>query len=155
MSINVRQKGATGELEVASDLEFIIRKVMRELCIEAPLVQIVQRNQNQSAVGGSDLSNTFGLCIEVKRQEALSVNTWWAQVCAAAARNHEPPVLLYRQNRKPWRCVLLTDLALPQRPGGGYALSQKVRSEISWEDFKEFFKQWVTSKLMAGERPRV
>jgi len=62
MGINIRQKGQEGEREIQRALEPIIRKVMSEGGFPLPDKAIVQRNQNQSAVGGSDLSNTFGLC---------------------------------------------------------------------------------------------
>jgi len=153
-NINVRQKGASGETEISKILDPIIVECMRFRDIDPPLGQIVQRNQNQSAVGGSDLTNTFGLCIEVKRQEALSVNTWWAQCTAAATRNNELPVLLYRQNRKAWRCVLPAWIALPTLPGATVAHVQ-ARAEISLDDFEQWFRNWVDRKLQLGERPRV
>ena len=76
MGINIRQKGQEGEREIQRVLEPVVRKVLERNGIPLPDKAIIRRNQNQSAVGGSDLSNTFGLAIEVKRQEALSINTW-------------------------------------------------------------------------------
>lgn len=149
MSINIRQKGADGEREVAKALEPIIRRVYADLGFTAPTTPIVQRNQNQSAVGGSDLSNTFGLAIEVKRQEQLSINTWWKQCTTAATENNEHPVLLYRQNGKKWRCVTLVWLPLH---GGA---QQQARAEMDWDTFLHWFEEWVQRKLVAGEVPRV
>ena len=104
MGINIRAKGAGGEREICDVLNSIIQDTMRILKFPPKEVEAagrtVQRNQNQSAVGGNDLTNTFGLSIEVKRQEQLAINTWWAQCLAAANRNNEHPVLLYRQNGK-------------------------------------------------------
>lgn len=151
--INIRAKGANGEREIANDLNYIVQSVLKSQEWPAATVdacgQAVQRNQNQSAVGGCDLSNTFGLAIEVKRQEALSINTWWAQCTAAANRNSEVPVLLYRQNHKPWRCITLTSLPLP-----GARQATGIRSEMSYEDFKAWFYQWVYYKLLSGEAVR-
>jgi hypothetical protein len=81
MGINVRTKGAEGEREVAKMLNAIVATVRKELDLPqyATMDELFQRNQNQSAVGGADLSNNLGLEIEVKRQEALSVNSWWKQ----------------------------------------------------------------------------
>src|SRR3546814_5598290 len=80
MGIDVRQKGAEGERQVIKMLTPIIQQVMRDMDFPAEKVdaalKMVQRNQNQSAVGGNDLSNTFGLSIEVKRQEQIAINTW-------------------------------------------------------------------------------
>lgn len=150
MPINIRQKGAEGEREVARTLNHIINRTLEKLGLPQTAVDAVQRNQNQSAVGGNDLSGTFGISIEVKRQEALSVNTWWKQCCDAAARNHEVPVLIYRQNRKSWHVVLMTDAMLPGQ-GGSHAACLPVRSTISWEDFQVWFGHWVERKLLAGE----
>ena len=97
--INVRQKGQEGEREVARALNVVICEVLKAHGIPPPPKDVVQRNQNQSAVGGSDLSNTFNLAIEVKRQEELSVNTWWKQCEKSAMENPgDVPVLVYRQN---------------------------------------------------------
>lgn len=153
--INIRQKGAEGEREIYRALNPIIQRVLVKLGYPDEVVQAsanaVQRNQNQSAVGGNDLSNTFGLSIEVKRQEALSVNSWWGQCVAAAQRNNELPVLLYRQNRKPWRCVTLGWVPL-----GGVSpnLMKSVRVEISWEEFLAWFEEWVEVKLQEGAEVR-
>ena len=154
MAINIRTKGQKGEREIQRALEPIVRKVMSEGGYPLPEKAIVQRNQNQSAVGGSDLSNTFGMCIEVKRQEQLSVNTWWNQCDAAAKRNGEVPVLLYRQNHKAWRCVMMGALALPQSQGQG-GLTMRVRVEISFDEFLQWFEQWVRRKLVSDGTMRV
>jgi len=52
MSINIRQKGQEGEREIQRVLEPIVRKVMSEGGYALPAKPIIQRNQNQSAVGG-------------------------------------------------------------------------------------------------------
>lgn len=160
MGINIRQKGAEGERQVAKALNETLQVVLtrhnwsqevRDACVKA-----IQRNQNQSAVGGSDLSNVFGLAIEVKRQEQLSVNTWWTQCVAAASRNREFPVLVYRQNRQAWSVVMYGSLVVPAVNGGAVASnSLSARVEISWEDFLRWFALWVERKLMNGEYPRV
>lgn len=143
-TINIRAKGQTGELEIANALEPIVQRLLREGGYPIPDKPVVQRNQNQSAVGGCDLTGTYGIAIEVKRQEQLSINTWWAQCTAAAATHGEHPVLLYRQNGKKWRCVTLVWLQLP----GG--TQKQVRAEFGWEDFLAWFADWVKLKLSQG-----
>lgn len=160
MGINIRTKGAEGERQVAKALNEALQLVLtrtnwsqevRDACVKA-----IQRNQNQSAVGGSDLSNVFGLAIEVKRQEQLSVNTWWTQCVTAASRNREFPVLVYRQNRQAWSVVMYGSLVVPAVNSGAVASnSLSARVEISWEDFLRWFAVWVERKLMNGEYPRV
>lgn len=153
MTINVRQKGANGEREICKALNEILIRVMTQM--NFPVGDIVkakdaiQRNQNQSAVGGKDLSNTFGLSIEVKRQEALAINSWWQQCVTAANRNNEHPVLLYRQNQKKWRCMTMCYVALP---GNGYI---QTPAEFSWDSFLVWFEHWVQRKLLAGEKVAV
>lgn len=150
--VNIRQKGASAERDIYNALNPIIQSVMREL--NFPEMQIlaaancVQRNQNQTAVGGNDLTNTFGLSIEVKRQEALSINTWWKQTLEAANRNKEHPVLLYRQSRQAWKCITYGMVISPS----GFAIQTRV--EISWDDFLRWFAMWVRDKLMAGHEVR-
>lgn len=148
-----RTKGQNGEREVAAELNDIIMDVMRKKGFPEATVEsaryAVQRNQNQSAVGGSDLTNTLGLCIEIKRQEAISIPAWWRQCVAAANRNSETPVLLYRQNRKPWRCVTWAYTLTPQRQLHG------SMAEISWEDFLSWFRRIVEEHLDSGKPIRI
>lgn len=141
MAINIRQKGQTGEREIQKILEQVVRKVMTNCGQCLPEKAIVQRNQNQSAVGGSDLTGTFGLSIEIKRQEQLNVNTWWKQCTEQANNLNEHPVLLFRQNGKKWRCITLLWLVLPGQT------SRKVRAEIDFETFLAWFEEWVTRKV--------
>lgn len=162
MNINIRQKGAEGERQVAKALNEVITTILRKQewspAIVAGCQQRVQRNQNQSAVGGCDLSNVFGLAIEVKRQEALSVNSWWTQCVESATRNREFPVLIYRQNRQAWSVVMYAALSLPalnEGPPASQFASLAVRVEVSWDDFLRWFALWVERKLLNGEYPRV
>lgn len=152
MAINVRQKGQTGEREVATLMNEIIQNVMREMKFPEDQVlaasNAVQRNQNQSAVGGNDLSNTFGLSIEVKRQENLSANTWWKQTVAAANRNNEVPVLMYRQNRKAWHIRTLVWLSLPN------GRQVQALAEFDIDTFKHWFQEWVKARLNDGHEVR-
>lgn len=155
-SINVKNKGANGEREIAATLNDIVKGVLKELGYDVPGHDIIQRNQNQSAVGGNDLSNTFGLSIEVKRQEALSVNTWWAQCVAAAGRNAETPVLIYRQNRKAWHVVMNAEVPLPAATSGTLSRACKLcRVTITYDDFQSWFREYVKRKLLAGYELRV
>lgn len=150
MAINIRAKGQTGEREIADMLNLIIYTTMTELgfteeeCLAG--FSTVQRNQLQSAIGGNDLTNCFGLSIEVKRQEQLSVNTWWKQCVASAVKTNEIPVLLYRQNRKPWKARSYVWLALYD----GSAV--QIEAEFDIETFKLWFAQQVKIKLKQGEK---
>ena len=155
MPINIRQKGQEGEREVARALNTIVRRVLAKHGIPMPPVDPVQRNQNQSAVGGGDLSGTFGLSIEIKRQEQLAINTWWAQCEKSANRNNEEPVLVYRANRQSWRVVLYVELAIWVPPGSPSTKHSKVRAEISWDTFLSWFEYWVDAKINSGEKVKL
>jgi hypothetical protein len=152
--LNIRAKGQGGEREIATILNGIVILAMRELGFPESSVLLasstIQRNQQQSAVGGSDLLHTFGLSIEVKRQEQLSIETWWLQCTTAAKRNNEWPVLLYRQNHKPWRCVTYMSLPMPFNEPFGH-----VMAEMSYPNFQMWFKAWVLIKLRQGDEVRI
>ncbi len=157
MAIDVRQKGAEGERQVIKMLTPIITQVMTEMefpqeKIDAAM-KMVQRNQNQSAVGGNDLSNTFGMSIEVKRQEQLAINTWWQQCETAALRNNELPVLIFKQNNKPWRFITYGFLHAPADNGGW--TSVRARVEFNEDTFKSWFRAWVKGKLLNGYEAKI
>lgn len=144
--VNIRTKGQTGEREVATMLNDIVAAVRRGLGypeLEARDLPF-QRNQNQSAVGGDDLTNPFGLAIEVKRQEVLSVNTWWKQCLQSALRTDGRAILIYRQNRKAWRVCMTGMLHLNQDKSIG-----PVRVEIELDVFKQWFAEYYRDWLAA------
>jgi hypothetical protein len=154
MGINIRQKGAEGEREVYKMLNPIIGEVAAAMGLPPEQIEAaktcVQRNQNQTAVGGCDLTNVFGLAIEVKRQEQLSVGTWWRQCVASAERNNELPVLMYRQNRKPWRVRTYAWLALPGSEPSSYNRQAMIVAEFDEDTFKRWFREWVKGRLEQG-----
>jgi hypothetical protein len=148
-TINIRAKGATAERDVANQLNEILQPLLIKHGHSTD-VPVIQRNQNQSAVGGCDLSNTFDLAIEVKRHETLSIPTWWKQCEEQAKRNDHKPILIFRQSRAKWRVIMYGSLALPSLSGSGSALIP-IRVEITWEDFKVWFKHYADRKLQLEE----
>lgn len=143
--LNAKMKGGNGEREIALLLNGAIGTTMRELGYPEDKVlkgfTQVQRNQNQSAVGGKDLVGVFDLAVEVKRCEVLNVNRWWAQACVSAVNCGEKPVLLWRQNRTPWMCRMYGHLLLPN----GEFITTEVN--ISWDPFYNWFRKYVREKL--------
>lgn len=148
--INIRTKGANGEREIADELNAIIYYIYKRLGLDYPTKPPVQRNQNQTAVGGCDLTGTFNLAIEVKRQELLSINTWWKQCVTSAHQCGRHPVLLFRQNAKPgqrtkWRCITHAEVI-------GYSaqsVPKIVRAELDYDDFLAWFRQLATAHIQA------
>lgn len=147
---NIRVKGASGEREICDALNNIYRELYEELNLEYPEKPLAQRNSNQSAVGGDDISNTCNYSIEVKRHETPKVNQWWEQTCASAAETGKMPCLLYRANRQKWRCVMLVN------PIRWYASEDlfKVRAEMSFDDFLMFFKNHARQYIIENGSPR-
>ncbi len=148
-----RNKGKRGEREAVNMLNDVIEQVLASNSFPDEDVAIarscIQRNQNQSAIGGHDLSGVFGMSVEIKRQEQLNLNAWWRQCVDQAERNKEVPVLLYRQNNQPWRCITFGSVPLP----GGRTGQCKI--QIEEDAFKTWFYQWVYYKMRSGELPRV
>jgi hypothetical protein len=153
--IDIRAKGQIGEREIADMLNPIVNKVREELSLPALEKPQVQRNQNQSAVGGCDLTGTFCFAIEVKRQEQLSINTWWAQCVKSAGERKEIPVLLFRQNAAPgqrtkWRCITTVEL-LHTIP---YLDAVTARAEIDLADFLRLFEV-VARTIFLTDNPEI
>lgn len=149
--IHAGNKGKAGEREVVTMLGAVIAEIVSEISppewVVKALNGVVQRNQNQSAAGGGDIM-IFGLCVEVKRQETLSLDAWWRQACKSAERNNDVPVLIYRQNRKSWKVLADGFMPVPD------ALTS-MRVEIELSDFLRWFKQWARIKIEKGEIDRV
>lgn len=92
-------------------------------------------------MGGCDLTGTFGFAIEVKRQEALSINTWWAQCVKSANERSEMPVLLFKQSHQKWRCIMNVEVVVSEN------VRAHVRGEINYEDFKSVFRLRVIDSI--------
>lgn len=83
MSINVRNKGANGEREVADILQRVVNEVALSCGYTAPRIR---RNVEQSQVGGEDLVGLPWFSFEVKRVERVELDKWWEQTCVQARR---------------------------------------------------------------------
>lgn len=150
--MNIRAKGQDGEREVANMLNQVVNDVRIKLGL-TPLDKndgLFQRNQNQSAVGGHDLSNNLDLAIEVKRQEALSINSWWSQCVKSAERSNGIPVLIFRQNRQKWRVIMNGWISC--RPTHYVGHENTVRIEITLEDFLTWFTCYYHERVSRNER---
>ena len=100
MTINSVTKGKRGEVEFCQWLFDNLRIV-------------VDREYNQSQ-GGADIITT-DFIFEVKRREVLALNDWWHQVIIASKKYPNKnliPVVVFRQNRKPWEFLIPANLIL-------------------------------------------
>lgn len=151
--IHVVNKGKEGEREVVRILNAELTRVCEQLNLPTAereiVMQLAQRNQNQSAVGGGDI-DLLGISFEVKRQETISVGKWWEQCCKSARRNGDIPVLIYRQNRKAWHVVMNGFL-----PVGVGTSPMGARVTITLDTFLSWFCNYATRQITNGNYTRV
>ena len=152
MAINIRTKGQEGEREAAKFLNAWVNDVRKEFGLASYPKQdeLFQRNQNQSAVGGSDLASQLPLEIEIKRQEALSVNSWWKQCLASANRTGGIPILMFRQNNKKWRIIMLGELPILRESDTRYLALPGCKVEIDLDTFEHWFKAFYSEQLRSN-----
>ena len=108
--VHALNKGKNGEREIKDRFIAIMEAVERN-CGKEGVSAEVKRNTLQSDRGGCDLVGVPLLSVEIKRCEVLDINDWWKQA-ERQAKEHELPVLLYRQSRRPWKCVTYGGLYL-------------------------------------------
>jgi hypothetical protein len=123
------QKGKRGEREVVKLLQPVVDKVFSARGLEPPTLF---RNKNQSFQGGYDIDGIDWLALEVKRQETLNINAWWKQSVRQASKE-QVPVLIYKQNHKPWKVQMFGYLQCEQ-------LRVKTKVEISCDAFLVYFE---------------
>lgn len=136
MSASQRNKGAAGE-----------REFFRALSLH--LGETVTRNLSQTRDGGAD-GWAGRWRIEVKRQETLRLEDWWAQACAQAGADW--PALAYRPNRRPWRVVVPLEYFL--FPDGSVFwktrhLGLKWTAELGLEAFASIVREGVKTGDLA------
>ena len=140
MGANPRTKGQTGERDICNFFNEIYKEVYDMLGMKFPEKPIAQRNQNESAVGGCDITATCYYAVEVKRQEQLAVNTWWKQCVTSAVEANKFPVLIYRQNKQKWKVVLFMNPIMLWAAEADMMPGDPPRAEISMEEFRVLFK---------------
>lgn len=129
MGIYSRNKGKKGEREVVLILHAIIARVCRAMIVD-PIK--LKRNTLQSDGGGTDIVGLDWLALEVKRQETLRVNQWWAQACGQA-NAWQVIVLLWRRNNERWHARV--------RDARG-------EKEYTFEEFQEWFERHLVAHIL-------
>lgn len=132
MSVNGRNKGKAGEREAANVLVGWAKEVGVEIGIE--------RNLTQTRGGGHDLSGLepFGLAVEVKRHENPNLPGFWRQAVKQGELAGCTPVLMWRQNRRPWAFRVRAFVWPSQKP-----LDIDMPAEV--------FKVWYQAQVLAGK----
>lgn len=130
-------KGSTGEYEIIQLLTGWAAEVGVELTLE--------RNLEQVRKGGADVIGVPHMEVEVKRQETLSIPAWWRQVCKAADNTGKTPLLVYRQNRRPWTFMTRQYIAI--YAGSHTGVCQSVVS-MDLPNAKNWFQHhvWYSTK---------
>ena len=134
-----RNKGKRGEREVVKLLQPIVDRVFEERGLEPP---VMFRNQNQSFQGGYDIDGIDWLALEVKRQEQLNINGWWKQTLSQA-NPEQVPVLIYKQNHKPWKVIMFGYLDCGTK-------RVKARMEMNLDTFLLYFETKMCDVLDNG-----
>jgi hypothetical protein len=111
---NGRNKGAAFERSIAQDLFLELGiKFARDL-----------RQYQESEFGDLVTDDpAWPYMLELKRYNAGPIGgseAWWKQACAAADKAHKQPVLIYKYDWQPIRCVLML---------------QGVRADMTFPDF--------------------
>jgi hypothetical protein len=131
--VNGRNKGANAEREIIAILQQSVNLVYEANGEKPP---ILQRNLEQYRSGGEDIEGLNAFSFEVKRCEVLQLDKWFGQCVDQAMRKQEEidapvyPVLLYKQNRKPWRVITYGSIL---GVGSAYPVN------IALDDFLEVF----------------
>ena len=138
-SLNVRIKGQTGEREAIR----LVQTWADAVCAAAgkPTV-VLSRNLVQSREGGRDVVGIDWLALEIKRHEKLAVSTWWRQATRQAGPG-QTAVLMYRQNRTPWRFRVALDAAHP----GMYAEPSHIPVDMDADAMEVWFKAELWARL--------
>lgn len=105
--VNGRAKGASFERSLCKEIQ---KEIFDELGIEVEL----RRNLEQYRLaeqGDIDGMEAFGWTVEAKRYAKNEGGNfkpeWWRQVTTAANANGTKPVLIYKYDRQPIKCVVL------------------------------------------------
>ncbi len=124
MTIHVRNKGHAGEREVA------------RMLMESLSCGYLARNIDQVRDGGADIMTLLPYAIEVKRCQQLSFTAWRKQAVMQCTTKNPIPVLIYRQNRRPWKVQVLMKDAMKKK----FVLDPEEWIEFSFEGFIGFLK---------------
>lgn len=136
MSINIRAKGQRAERKVIELLQPVVNEVYTGLGI-TPLN--LERNLMQSHKGGYDVVGIDWLAIEVKHQETLALDNWWAQTLRQA-KEGQTPVLFYKTNGRKFTVRIIGYL-------NAGATKIKTPVDIPIDTFLIYFRHRLLSEL--------
>ena len=136
-----RDKGGRGEREAIS----LLQPVVDGVCEEAgmPSFELVRDSRQRYQ---KKLYDIFGLpwfAFEIKRVENQSgIGGWWRQV-REATKEGQIPVLMYRQNNRPW--MVRTKVSIPVVKGGP---AVRMTVTMTFDDWKVWFREFLRYRLV-------
>lgn len=131
--LHSRNKGKKGEREVVGILQPTVDDVYRSCGLLPP---VLQRNQNQSHLGGCDIIGLDWLAVEVKLDKSLAVDTWWEQTLRQCGQQ-QSPVLFFRRDNVKWRVRSFVTM----QSGGVWLTMPAVLSVEDW-------MRWFRARLL-------
>lgn len=138
-----QMKGKRGEREVKDNFIATMQGVEARMSKKG-VSENVKRNTTQSDRGGDDIVGIPLISVEVKRQETLSLNTWWQQAVKQGNKLRLQPVLIYRQSRKPWRVQTFAVLCQPGRSSHLWTrVDIELSDFLSWYD--ALYAEWLAT----------
>lgn len=142
-----RDKGVRGERQVIDILQPVVTEVFANCGHEVPRLQ---RNTLACDGGGCDVHGLDWIALEVKRQETIKLEQWWAQTLEQAGQTREP-VLFYRSNNEAWKVCMWGALLCPVAEDVGLVgLSRtwwRVRVQVDVETFLRWFRTRLVAEL--------
>ncbi len=136
MSINSRNKGKGGELEVRDLFRAAFEGII-------PDVTVIRRNHQQAEIGGADLVGVPYYSVEVKRMKQISwgkeLDSWWEQCTRQAKEEDKIPLLLFRQDHGKWFVMLWGVIALK------LSKAKWQRVILQWDEFEKLLKNSLLS----------
>ena len=103
MSSRSKNKGSGGERELADILRKRGYPVYRTYASGA--------GREKGDLGNFRVNDDFLFHVEVKRQERISLQSWWNQAEKDCPPEAEP-LVVFRRNREPWRVCLELEVFL-------------------------------------------
>ena len=128
---NSRTKGHTFEREIARHLQNELGNI-----IDADIKRILDQSR-EAELGDIEVGD---FVVECKRYayQASPSEAWWEQVWTAATKSGKHPLLVYKFDRQPIRCVVpfyLLNRDYPMQPG--------YRMEMTFENMTMIMREYI------------
>lgn len=131
-------KGKRGEREIIDLLQPVVTAMYAAAKIKPDEHPRLQRNKQQSDGGGFDIIGLPGLAIEIKNQQTVLLDAWWAQTLRQCPRDGTP-LLLYKKGGR-WHCRMFVVITHGRDWG-------HVVGDVSWGAFMQWFEMYLRGQI--------